>query len=304
MWSYSAHKQFKRCQRQWFYKNVMAKGQAKKDPLRVEATRLSKLKTIAAWRGLIVDQVITVSVIPQLKMKRVPTLEQVLSAAQNVFNKWYEQATTPLQPGQQVEVGLLEIETNGFVSPETLSIAWNDIERALTNFMQDDVLIRELLSADYLIEQRHLFFKAGQSTTRGTPDLIAFWHNQPPVIYDWKVHFFGTTSHERQLLVYALALVRGKPHVDFEQYLTGSKLEDTRLTEVQLITQSTGYKRTYSVTATKLEATESFISDSILSMYLAGATRTYAQSSANDYDTAADPEACSTCAFHKLCKQH
>ena len=30
MWSISAHKQFKRCQRQWFYKNIMADGRVKK----------------------------------------------------------------------------------------------------------------------------------------------------------------------------------------------------------------------------------------------------------------------------------
>lgn len=302
-WSLSAYKQFKRCQRQWFYKHVMADGRVKRDAQRIEAHRLSKLKTIAAWRGLVVDHVITVFIIPRLKQKRVPTLKEVLSTARRIFDTWYALATTP-QNEQKVEVGLLEFEINGFVSPDAVSMAWQDVENALTNFMEDEKLLKELLSADYLAEQKILWCQVSKTSVQGVPDLIAFRRNQPPVIYDWKVHFYGTTSHERQLLIYALALATGKPRPDFEPYLAGHRPENTGLTEVQLISQSTGYQRSYTVTTTKLDETRQYIANGMLSMYLAGTSRKYNQSSASDYYTADDPQVCVSCAFCKLCKQH
>ncbi len=304
MWSISAHKQFKRCQRQWFYKNIMADGRVKKDPQRIEATRLSKLKTVAAWRGLVVDQVITAYLIPQLKIKQIPTLERVLSSARSIFDKWYEMASKPLPAGQKLQYGLLDIETKGFVDPDALERAWNEIVTALTNFMNDEELLAELRSADYLLDQRSLWCKVSNMQVKGIPDLVAFWNGRPPVIYDWKVNFYDTLSHEQQLLVYALTLTNGKSHADFEQYLLNHEPEATRLTEVQLITHTGGHKREYTVTTTKLEDTESFISDSMLSMYLAGTHRTYGQSCASDYDTTDDPQICSTCPFFKFCKQH
>ena len=260
MWSISAHKQFKRCQRQWFYKNIMADGRVKKDPQRIEATRLSKLKTVAAWRGLVVDQVITAYLIPQLKIKQVPTLERVLSSARSIFDKWYEMASTPLQAGQKLQYGLLDIETKGSVDPDALEQAWNEIVTALTNFVNDEELLAELRSADYLLDQRPLWCKVSDRSVKGIPDLVAFWHDRPPVIYDWKVNFYGTLSHEQQLLVYA-------PYANqmvnvtqiLRQYLLHHEPEATRLTEVQLITHTGGHKREYTVTTTKLEDTESFI---------------------------------------------
>lgn len=281
----------------------MADGRVKKDPQRIEATRLAKLKTLAAWRGLVVDQVITAHIVPQLRLKQIPTLEKVISTARSIFDKWYELASAPLAEGKKVEYGLLEIETKGFVEPASLEQAWSEIVKALTNFMNDADLLAELRSAAYLLDQRVLWCKVSNTSVKGIPDLVAFWNDRPPVIYDWKVNFYGSLSHEQQLLIYALALNKGKLHDDFEQYLRGYTPEATRLTEVQLITHTTGHKRTYTVTTTKLDDTESFISDSMLSMRLAGTHRSYAQSCASDYDTADDPQVCSTCPFSKFCKQ-
>jgi hypothetical protein len=281
----------------------MADERVKKDPLRIEATRLAKLKTVAAWRGLVVDQIITAYIVPKLKRKSIPTIDQVLSIARSVFDKQYNIACSSLQNGQKFEIGLLEIETKGFVEQAELDQAWQEVERALINFINHKALLTELLSAEYLVEQRYLWFKVGNLSVQGIPDLIAFSYSRPPIIYDWKVHFYGTISYEQQLLVYALGLAKGKQHRDFAKYTDGKLLEETQLTEVQLINQPSCYCRSYTLTAEKLEQTEMFISDSQLSMYLAGTHRTYAQSRASDYDTTDNPDNCTTCSFYKLCKQ-
>ena len=59
IWSISESKTFKRCQRQWYFKNCVASALAKKDPIRREAYLLSKLQTISGWRGQIVDSVLS-----------------------------------------------------------------------------------------------------------------------------------------------------------------------------------------------------------------------------------------------------
>ncbi len=82
-WSFSAHNSFRKCARQWFYKQHLANHKAK-DPLRQEAYRLSKLENIFAWRGKIVDDTISLFIIPSLRNRPV-TLAQATAYADRLF---------------------------------------------------------------------------------------------------------------------------------------------------------------------------------------------------------------------------
>ncbi len=64
-WSYSASRSFRQCQRQWFFKNVAASPTAK-DPFRKRAYLLGKLQSISAWRGRVVDEVISKTLISNI----------------------------------------------------------------------------------------------------------------------------------------------------------------------------------------------------------------------------------------------
>ena len=68
-WSISESRTFKRCQRQWYYKNLLASPTAK-DPLRHTAYLLGKLQSISAWRGNLVDAVISETVLPAVRAGR------------------------------------------------------------------------------------------------------------------------------------------------------------------------------------------------------------------------------------------
>lgn len=70
IWSISESKTFRRCQRQWFFKNIVACATAKKNPIRRRAYLLSKLQSVFAWRGQLVDTVIENYLIPALNSKR------------------------------------------------------------------------------------------------------------------------------------------------------------------------------------------------------------------------------------------
>jgi hypothetical protein len=66
IWSFSHSRAFDRCQRNWFYGTVFGNGVAK-DKDRHEIYLLSKLQTLNAWRGSIVDKAIETSLVPALK---------------------------------------------------------------------------------------------------------------------------------------------------------------------------------------------------------------------------------------------
>jgi hypothetical protein len=85
-WSYSASRSFRQCQRQWYFKNIVASARAK-EPLRRRAYLLSKLQSVSAWRGRIVDDTISKLIVPSLNRREVVTLGMVKSRARNLFDR-------------------------------------------------------------------------------------------------------------------------------------------------------------------------------------------------------------------------
>ncbi len=65
-WSISESKTFRRCQRQWYFKNVLASHRAN-DRERRRAYLLGKLQSLSSWRGNIVNDVISSFIVPQLR---------------------------------------------------------------------------------------------------------------------------------------------------------------------------------------------------------------------------------------------
>lgn len=86
IWSISGSRTFKRCQRQWYYKNILANARAK-DPLRHQAYLLGKLQSISSWRGQIVDTVISNFIIPSVKGPRRSTIVEAKRAALGLFDR-------------------------------------------------------------------------------------------------------------------------------------------------------------------------------------------------------------------------
>src|ERR1700730_16671581 len=83
--SYSEARQFRLCQRKWFFKNVLASWNAK-DPIRREAFVLSKLQSLGAWRGSIVDKVLSDVLLPRLQQRQACTTDTIINAARAIFD--------------------------------------------------------------------------------------------------------------------------------------------------------------------------------------------------------------------------
>ncbi len=306
VWSYSGSRAFRRCQRQWFIKHHYANALAKKDPLRREAYLLSTLQSPYAWRGSLVDTVISKHVVPALLWsKRVPTAADLIREARLLFDKQVEFAlhNRAWEPGMtKTKAGddfaaLHPVVYEGEVSEEILEQMWNDISQSLINFKCLSDLIDVIQSGKYWIAQRPLIFTCEGMRARMVPDLIVFFQNEPPLIIDWKVQQIGEHNARQQLASYALALVGCDPHKDFPASLMNICATDIQLIEAQLLIQQ---QRVYSLTDADVESAISYIVQSHSEIELAtmGDPKSLTM---HDFPAATNPQICQRCNFRAIC---
>ena len=305
IWSVSASKAFKRCQRQWYFKNCFASAKSS-DPLRRKAYLLGKLQSISAWRGQIVDVVISQTIVPALNRRSRISLAYVKNRAQTLFESQLTFARQhPLhQPGLRpsalgTEFAALHcMEYQGTISEEDVAAARSEIEQALTNLFGMRDIASELKSALYVVAQRALIFTHSGVTVRGVPDAIAFYEDRPPLIVDWKVHTFGIQDASLQLGVYALALKRCSPHRDFPQGLAKWHPTDLPLVEVQLLTSQL---RRYQLSDDQNDEIDEQIARSVEQMILAIAGRDNSDLRPDDFPAAYSPAICQRCPYRSIC---
>jgi hypothetical protein len=223
-WSLSAAKTFRKCQRQWYFRHCLASGTAK-DPARREAFNLGKLQTVASWRGSVVDDIISRTIVGALKVRRIPDLHEVLAVTRKIFDMQLETARkNPLtEPDMPVSswgrsyAALFSVEYADGPSQEEIDQAWTEISAALANLLRRRKLLERLLDAKALFSQRTLQYGAFGMTVVAVPDLIAFYDDGPPAIIDWKAHAVGTNDAWLQLAIYSSALRACSQHSDFPE---------------------------------------------------------------------------------------
>jgi hypothetical protein len=271
-WSFTGSKVFDKCQRQWFYRNVVASAHAKKDPARREAYLLSKLKSVHSWRGNLVDEVISKEIVPLLERGGFPSTTVIIKTARELFDKQAAFAINHRmrEPGfckaDDSFAAFFAVEYGVSVSESDLKTAWEEVEQALLNLLRMRELLDDLRRARRLIAQRTLNFSVFDVKAEARPDLFAIYLQQPPLIVDWKVHTFGTTDYRLQLATYALALERITPHRDFAEYWRSWPATEMRLLEVQLLTDSV---RPYRLSEEDIDELEDTIVESYARIQLA-----------------------------------
>ncbi|PWS26172.1 hypothetical protein DHW03_15365 [Pedobacter yonginense] len=313
IWSISGYKQFNRCERQWYYSNIVAHAMVKNDAFRKEVTILSKLQTIEAWRGTIVDEVISRVLVNAINRKIPIRKEYFIDQAMQAFDRQLEYAVFQKYrlPESKLNTdpdfaALLDCEYGVDLSDDALESAKMDIRSALTNLLDNMDFIAYLQTSKHLISQRTLVYPVDRFNVRAIPDMIAFFENEPPHIFDWKVHTFGTVSYDEQLISYAVALYKvatTRPHSDFPSNIGSYKLTDYKLTEYQLL-HNDRIKRDYEVTNANLEELGDKISSSIMEMYITGCHKKYSQLDSGKFATTSYFENCQNCPFKRICKSN
>lgn len=305
IWSFSDSRTFAKCQRRWFFDAVRGYW-TQKDPPRWEAYLLSKLQTVSAWRGQVVDLAITNTLVPDLNSRQPPNLGRCLARAREIFDAQREFAMrhrlreAGMTPSQHKEAfaAFLPLEYGGRVDEAELAVAWAEIEQAITNLFGMDALLRQLRDARLCVAQRALTFDHEGVSVKAVPDLIAFYSGRPPLIVDWKVHAFGTKDYWLQLVTYALALTRCTVHRDFARVFRKCEPTAIRLLEVQLLTN---HVREHTLDEEDVGEVEDMIAESATRMTQALDGRKHAELRPADFPATSRAENCESCPFRRPC---
>lgn len=309
IWSISSFKQFQRCQRKWFLDEKVG-SRSNKDAYRRGIYLLSQLESVEAWRGKIVDYTISELIIPKIQKKQAIIESEVIEFARKLTRARYEFAKGERYKEEGLKktdhnydyAALYDIEYSNSSADLTdkLRRSWSEIEIALKNFLSKTELIDYLKGANYLVTQRALTYNLHDFTIKGVPDLIAFFPNQPPHIFDWKVHFFATKTYNEQLLIYALALTNCNPHKDFISYISNCTAYDVKLSEFQLLKNSL---RNYNVTDDYIEIINDYIAEGIEKMKLKKCDSEYKELNIEHFEKTPNLDSCINCQYKKICRE-
>jgi hypothetical protein len=292
VWSFSAHGSFRKCPRQWFYKKVYSSSRSK-DPLRREVHRLSKLESIQAWRGKIVDAIISQTIIPSIKWRQPCSLDNAKKKADQLFVMGRAQRVAG-----NGEVGFFETEYGIPLTEELFTNARAEIHAALENLYKAEPVWTILQRATTLVPQRPLSFKNDQTSVRVVPDLIAFQNPRAPAVFDWKVNAYPMRDYWLQLVTGAIGVTRCNPHRDWPQAAARHDPHEVELFEVQLLTSDV---RAHSITEADVHDAEDFISISAGQMELAFDGREPKDFRPEEFPVASEPRTCQLCPFKKPC---
>ncbi len=302
-WSISKSKMFYKCQRKWFYYDKVASWNAQ-DELRREAYILKQLKSIYAWRGSLVDTVIEKLIVPQLKEKNIPTCSQIenytLDLIERQLNfakekKYRENGITKSQAGDDF-CALYEIEYETGLDDNLIDKVVNEIFTSLKNLLKSNIMPKILENSTHIYAQPVLHCTFNEINIIAHPDLIIFFYKEPPLIIDWKVHFYGDSDAWLQLGIYAYVFMNST----FNDYLNEPLNDPTkiRLMEYQLLKD---FQRDYNITLENIADIEDYIFKSTQKMNKIQFNSEYDISNESQYNTAIHPKYCVFCNFRKLC---
>jgi|ERR1043166_44125 hypothetical protein len=304
-WSFSENRIFKRCPRQWFYKAIFADSQATA-PERQEAYLLSKLQTVASWRGQLVDLIAETFLIPALNRGESPTLRDTLREARQLFRKQLdfgrnhrlrEPGMTPKKAGNAF-LAFFKLEYGQKIEHEEFDQAWKDIETALRTLYGLGELRKMIREGEYRVAQRTLSFHHFDASVRARPDLVVFFKKRTPVILDWKVHFFGVHDAADQLTTYALALARANPHKDYLPFWKSWPPTEIELLEVQLLR---GIIRQHPIGASEVQSADDRIAEGIMALRFACDGKRSNELVADNFPRAVESSVCERCSYRKIC---
>ena len=307
-WSVIKSKIFSRCQRKWYYYELVAHARTK-DDVRREAYFLKQLQSISAWRGSLVDTVIHTFITPRLLSHTLPNENETLEYALNLMKsqisfgkerKHRSRALTKSNSGNSY-CAFYDLEYDGELKEGCLQNAEREIVSALKNLLSSELLRNIAETNQYVISQRSLSFSPFEDVrVVCVPDMVVFFEDKSPLIIDWKVHFFGNSDAWLQLGIYSIALSQVTPHKDFPANFSELKGNASQidLVEFQLLKN---VERKYSITEQDVLDIEDYILRSIIQMRNLVNGRSFNELDVNSFQTARNPQTCSRCQFKKLC---
>ena len=303
-WSISKAKMFSKCQRKWFYSEVMASKRSK-DIYRYEAYVLKQLGSIHSWRGKLVDYIIEELLVPEFNKKNIPKFNQIEGVVSELMSKqlkfarlkkYRDRKLTKKQAGINF-CALREIENSERLENEAIEKIKEQVIISLKNLLKSDLMEILLDSNTILVAQKNLSYKFQGLNVISRPDLIVYFKDKPPMIIDWKVYFYRKDNAWMQLGCYAIALTECISEDPF--YKSIDDPTEIKLIEYQLLRNK---QKKYQLTDSDVSYIKAYMNNSSNEMLELIKNRKYHELDFNQFETAKNSESCEYCNFKKLCK--
>ncbi|MGA2062449.1 MAG: PD-(D/E)XK nuclease family protein [Thermoguttaceae bacterium] len=298
-WSFSSDRCFRRCQRQYYFREIAAWHNAK-DTLRREAFLLKQLKTMELWRGLLVHEGIECFVIPYIQAAQAVDWDDVIVKTTAMANQQFafssakryrEKGITKSKAGKEY-CALLPHERGETISQEALESIYSSIERCFRNLARMDELWAELRNCGKMWAELPVRVDYEGVGLEARLDLLFFRSRNKATIIDWKAYESqaGSDAH-LQTALYGWSLCRHPKW--FVQ-----NAEDIQLIEVQLLD---GQLIRHPTSQASFEELEDRVYRSICEIRSLCGDGLYAEQDLSDYQFASNPNNCQYCPFRPLC---
>lgn len=301
-WSVSTTKLFQTCPRKYYYQQILADKNSD-DPRAKEAYALKRLQNLYAWRGSLVDGVISRFIVPSINHREQIKADEIIAYARDLTRKELDCVRESIVNGSigqsngNGNLGFFELEYGHDVNLDLINTLENDVVKSLQNLFNSSLFSEIKDSQSYLIAQRTLKFPFNNLTISCTPDLIVFSKNDPPKVVDWKVESIFR-EHWLQLGIYGFALSKVSPHKDFpskwHDFIKNPKNID--LVEFQLLRNR---EQKYKINDDDLVDIEDYIH--VTSSQITKLIGNSQPVDINQFPTAKSPETCLKCQYRKMC---
>jgi PD-(D/E)XK nuclease superfamily len=301
-WSFSADRCFRRCQRQYYFREIAACHNAKKAPIRREAFLLKQIKPFELWRGLLVHEAIQRFVIPGWERGEdvdwSAVTEDAVSMAARQFEfsagrRYREEGVSKSAfPGEYCALAVHELGDE--VDPSEIETVHNEIRTAFANLSEMDELLSHVAGRNRYWAELPLTVKFDGVNIQARVDLLFFRSFGEPTIVEWKTYDgIADGDAHLQTALYAWLLCR------HERWRVNNPAAVERI-EVQLLRGEVHRHRPVEDDFAELEDRLYQNIDEIRS--LCGDHR-YDELDLSEFAFAENPNSCRFCVFRQLCAE-
>jgi PD-(D/E)XK nuclease superfamily protein len=257
-WSFSSERCFRRCQRQYYFREIAAWHNGR-DPVRREAFVLKQLKTLETWRGSVVHTAIERFVVPYWQNRQPIEWDAVIKSAKELAERQFsfsslqrfrEYGLSKSKAGDDY-CALTAHDRGETIPSEHLAGTIQEIETALVNLSQMSDLLKYIEARRAYFTELAISVDYHGARINGQIDLMFFRGFGQPTVIDWKCYesVAGSDAH-LQTALYAWLLCR---HPKWNVPLP----ENVELIEVRLSREPAFIRHRFDATRFVARSTES-----------------------------------------------
>lgn len=298
-WSFSTDKLFRRCQRQFFFREIAA-HHAPREAWRREAFVLKQLKTLELWRGTLIHEGIQHYVVPALKRGDALDWNQLTeqtvqrARAQLAFSEQKRYREPGIAKGKYEDFcALIPHETGSGVSKHEFDGVCEEIRTAFQRLAALPELWEGLLGRKDCEAEKAIWVDFDEVKIKVQLDLVFERSLGHPTIIDWKSYEIGGDTDARlQTVLYGWALWRSGLFQDVH------KPENIELLECQV---QDGVVIKHECSLEVFDELEDYLYRSLHRIFSLCRSKKLTEAHLQDFAFTDNPNNCEYCAFRQLC---